>query len=119
RLIRKQLVGGPRIEELPEISLARGISDVLHAVREPGEVEPIAVEQYQGGIAFAALMSLDVSVLHDEEGAAFILYDLALLRDQSDPLLRVALIVDQDALQLSIGQPFANVKRQPLLQLRE
>ena len=49
-------------------------------------------------------MALDAAALQHEECAALVLEDVALLGEDADALLRVALIVDQDAEQLPFGR---------------
>ena len=119
RLIHKQLVGPRGIKKLPKISFPYRIFQALFVVGEPRQVESITVEQHDRGIALASLVPLHGAVLKHEEQAALVLYDVALLGEDACSLLRVALVVDEDPEQLSVGAPFANVEGEPLFKLGE
>ena len=119
RLVGKRDVCPRATIELPEVAFAYRVFQALVAVRKPGQVEPIAVERHQRRIALPGLMTLHAAVLQHEKGAALVFHDLALLGQNGRPLLGVALVVDQDAEQLSVGAPPANVQRDPLFQLDE
>jgi hypothetical protein len=118
-LIDEHRVGPRRVKKLPEISLTHRIFQALFVVGEPRQVEAVAVEQHDRGIALAGLVPLHGAILQHEEQAALVLYDIALLGENAGTLFRVALIVDEDPHQLSVGAPFANVKGQPLFELGE
>src|SRR5262249_3267399 len=119
RLVGKHHLGARRIVKLPQIAFPHGIFEALIAIRKPGQVEPIAVEEHERRIALSGLMALHTAVLQHEKYAAPVLYDVALLGQDGRSLLRVALVVDEDAEQLSSGASLANVQREPLFQFDE
>src|SRR5262249_56197869 len=46
RLVGKHHLGARRIVKLPQIAFPHGIFEALIAIRKPGQVEPIAVEEH-------------------------------------------------------------------------
>ena len=57
---------------------------------------------HDGRIALAGLVALHAAAFEHEERAALVLQDIALLGEDGCPLLRLALIVDEDAEQLPV-----------------
>ena len=70
------------------------------------------------GSARPALQALDAAVDQHQEGAASRLDDLAVFGERGDALVRVAAVVDEDAEQLAVGAPLADVEREAALDRR-
>ena len=119
RLIGELLVGPGGIDELPEIAFAHGIFDILRTARQRRQVETIAVEQDERGIALAGFVSLHAAVLQHEEYSALVLHDVALLGDDGGALLCVALVIDEDPQQLPVRPSFPDMQGEPVLYLGE
>ena len=78
-----------------------------------------AIKLDNGGINLSALQALDAAVDQDQERPAPCLDDLAIFGKRSDTLVRIAAIVDEDADELPIGAPLANVEREAALDREE
>ena len=74
----------------------------MGAAGELGKIEGVTVEAHHRGVAFIRLLPLHQAVLQDEETRAIAVDQFALLREQGHPLLRIALIVDHDAQQITV-----------------
>src|SRR5262249_59826621 len=119
RLIGERHLGAGGIIKLPQISFPHRVFEALVAIRQPGQVKPIAVEQHERRITLSSLMALHAAVLQHQEYTAIVFYDVAFLGQDGRALLRITLVIDEDPQQLSIGAPLTYVQRKSLLQLDE
>src|SRR5262249_18139283 len=95
------------------------VFETLVAVRKPGQVKPVAVEQHERRVALAGVMALHAAVLQHQEYTAVVFYDVAFLGQDGRALLRITLVIDEDPHQLSLAAPLTYGQRKSLLQLDE
>src|SRR6202020_3409596 len=92
KLSRQLLIDRVRIfrrQQFPEVALANPQRDVMSLIGELRHVEAIAAERDQRRIAFPDFEAFEISVLENQERAALVLHDCAVIGHDADALLGI------------------------------
>ena len=84
-------------QQLPQIALADRIFHRLRTAGELREIEGVAVERHHLRIALLELVTLHDAGLQNQVGAVVVVQQIAELGQHRDALVRIALVVEEDA----------------------
>ncbi len=108
-LLNVELILRIRKQQLPEITFADRVFHGLRAAGELREVKCVSIERHHGRIPLSGLVPLHDAFLKNQKRSAIVVQQLADLGKNRDALVRIAPIVKENAGELSVWAPLANV----------
>ena len=115
RLLDEQRIFGIGRDQLPKVAFAHGIFHDLSSTGKLRQVEGVAIEKDDVGIALLCLVPLNAAFFQKQEVAVLVLHHLAVFGNDSDALRGIAAIVHQQADQKAVGPAFADIEGQSML----
>ncbi len=107
-----------REQELQRGALPRLVDDVAAVLVEGGEIDRVALEGDDGGVAAVRLLAMDAALLENQIGLSVRLHRLSAFGEVHDGAALLAPVLHEDAEERVAG-PLAVVERDAVIERRE